>query len=403
MPDSREQGPAGEIGGVTVTPGEAAVLSEVAARLRERVPDLGDRLARIFDALPEVAPVFVGEADGVAGGVAAWLSGLLRDASDPSYHERRVRLVRRHVRRAREQRSMFSALSRIRSELHRAAQEAGCSPADEVLAALDRACDVELSIMLDVYRERYVTQVKSAERLAAIGQIAASIGHDLRNPLAVIQTSAHMLARRTSGEPRLARHLTKITDQITLCTVIIADLLELARNRPPELHPTFLPELVREAANSVPRPAGVAVSFELAPDQPAAAVDAGQLRQLVVNLVLNAVQAVGTAGAVTVRLGARDGVHELTIEDDGPGLPSDAVERLFEPMFTTRSAGTGLGLMLCRRIVDSHHGKITAENREEGGARFRVVLPGARKVSRRTVDSGAVESAGIELAEEDAK
>jgi signal transduction histidine kinase len=291
-------------------------------------------------------------------------------------------------------------MSRVRRTLHGALHwglhAAGWSadPSDartRLHTVLDKVCDIELAIIAETSRERCANQLQRTEQLATIGQVAASIGHDLRNPLAVIQTSVHMLSRRLNDDPRSERHLKRISEQITLCTVIIADLLELARNRPPDRVPTFMPDLVREAANSVPKARGVTVALDIDDRIEAISVDAGQVRQLVVNLVLNAIQAVGAEGGVGVKLREDDdasgGGALLTVEDSGAGFPEETLRRLFQPMFTTRVGGTGLGLVLCRKVVEAHDGRIHAENRAEGGARFQVSLPRDAPAS----DSGARE------------
>jgi two-component system sensor histidine kinase HydH len=231
-------------------------------------------------------------------------------------------------------------------------------------------------IMLEAYREAYISRVKESERLATIGQVAASIGHELRNPLAVMQTSVHMLSRRLPMDERNVKHLRRVDEQILLCNAIIADLLELARDRPAERQPTDLADVVREAALSVPRPPALSLDLDIPGAMPPVAVDPGQFRQLVVNLVLNAVQASeAKGGGVELRLFSEDYDLLLTVEDRGQGLSTEVLARLFEPLFTTRSTGTGLGLALCHRIVEKHGGTISAVNRPGGGATFSVRVP----------------------------
>jgi signal transduction histidine kinase len=191
-----------------------------------------------------------------------------------------------------------------------------------------------------------------------------------------MQTSVHMLSRRMPADERNVKHLRRVDEQIVLCNTIISDLLELARDRPPELRPTDVAEVVREAALSVPRSSEVTLALDIAEALPPVAVDPGQFRQLVVNLVLNAVQASEAAGGrIELRLASDERDLLLTVEDRGQGLSKDVLSRLFEPLFTTRSTGTGLGLALCRRVVEKHRGTISANNREGGGASFIVRVP----------------------------
>lgn len=334
------------------------------------IADLSRQIAAGLASLPHVEAVF-------SGGLRTWLDELLGGSYEASYRSRRARQVRRLVRLGVEQASVFAAMSQVREQLHRALSISGFRNGDGQAGhtVLDRLCDFELSIMLETYREAHVRKVRDAERLATIGQVAASIGHDLRNPLAVMQTSLQLLERRIESTPRARRHVTRISNQISLCTMIISDLLELARDRPPELRPTLIGELVSEAAGAVPRTERVRLVLSLPGDIPEIAVDAGQVRQLVVNLVLNAVQAVGPEGQVEVRVWTTASELGIEVEDNGPGLPEEVAQRLFEPMFTTRSGGTGLGLVVCRRVVENHAGTIAAGNRDNGGAIFTVKLP----------------------------
>ncbi len=369
---------------VEYTDADRAVVREIAALVETRTGETLDELEQQLGFTPRLQATFGALDEGdTRDNLAAWLARFLTGAFDLDYFEARSLRYRRFVQSDVDLRALFTAMSRVRLALHGAVHfalhRAGWAEPSKARtrlhSAIEKLCDIELGIIINTSRDRYEDQVKSAERLATIGQVAASIGHDLRNPLAVIQTSAHMLSRRIKDDPRSARHLNRIGDQITLCTVIISDLLELARNRAPERVPTFMPDLVREAGKSVPRARGVSVDLDIDERVPPAHVDPGQVRQLVVNLVLNAVQAVGAEGRVWARLRGDEREVSIVVEDNGPGLPEETRKRLFEPMFTTRVRGTGLGLVLCRKVVEAHGGTIAAENRAEGGARFLVTLP----------------------------
>jgi len=364
------------------TPEDAALMLEMGSALRPQFPQIVNDFYAAIDRTPGASAVFTGGAPQIARQkslLSAWLEGLVGGVYDAAYVERRARIGRTHVRIALDQRYMFAAMSVIRAGLHNALYTV--SEWDEMKCraghrAIDKICDLELAIMLEAYREAYISRVKEAERLATIGQVAASIGHELRNPLAVMKTSVHMLSRRMPADERNVKHLRRVDEQIVLCNTIISDLLELARDRPPELRPTDVAEVVREAALSVPRPPEVGLALEIADSLAPVAVDPGQFRQLVVNLVLNAVQASeGAGGGIELRLASDGRDLLLTVEDRGQGLSPDVLARLFEPLFTTRSSGTGLGLALCRRVVEKHRGTISASNRAGGGASFTVRVP----------------------------
>lgn len=374
---------------IEFTPEDAALMYAMGPVLRPHFPIVVDRFYEAIDRTPRAAAVFTGGAAQIERQkqlLLGWLEGIIGGVYDDDYVERRARIGRTHVRIALDQRYMFAAMNVVRAELHGALDD-GLDASDAAGVAwptarrrvahraIDRICDLELAIMLETYREAYIARVKDSERLATIGQVAASIGHELRNPLAVMQTSVHMLSRRPSGDERAVRHLSRLNEQIVLCNTIISDLLELARDTAPERRPTDLAAVVREAALSVPRPAAITLDMTIAADLPTVAVDPGQFRQLVINLVLNAAQALETEGRIEVNLGADDHGLILQVEDTGPGIAADVQARLFEPLFTTRSSGTGLGLALCRRIIEKHSGSISAGNRAGGGASFTVHVP----------------------------
>ncbi len=361
---------------------DAALMGEMGPLLRPYFPTVVDAFYAAIDRTPGATAVFTGGAEQILRQkvmLRGWLEGLVGGVYDHEYVERRARIGRTHVRIALDQRYMFAGMNIVRVELHAALDASESWPATKLRVghrAIDRLCDMELAIMLETYREAYIARVKDAERLATIGQVAASIGHELRNPLAVMQTSVHMLSRRLPADERNVKHLRRVDEQIVLCNTIISDLLELARDRPPELRPTDVAEVVREAALSVPRSSEVTLALDIAEALPPVAVDPGQFRQLVVNLVLNAVQASEAAGGqIELRLASDERDLLLTVEDRGQGLSKDVLSRLFEPLFTTRSTGTGLGLALCRRVVEKHRGTISANNREGGGASFIVRVP----------------------------
>jgi len=359
---------------------DAAVLGQMAPLLEPAFPAIVEHFYEAIHRTPSALQVFRGGAPQIErqkGMLLVWLQGLLGGVYDADYYERRARIGRTHVRIELDQRYMFAAMNIIRRELHGALS---ASALEHELRrrghiAIDKICDLELAIMLETYREESDAKLQQVERLATVGQVAASIGHELRNPLAVMQTSVILLGRRTSEEPKVQRHLKKLGDQIDLCSAIISDLLELARDRPPERHRCNLVELVGEAVGEVPRPDAVTVDFDRPASVEPVMVDGGQIRQLVVNLVLNAVQAVGSSGEVGIKIEDEEAWVSLIVEDSGAGIPADVRRRLFEPLFTTRSSGTGLGLALCRRVTEKHGGIIEASNRELGGARFIVKLP----------------------------
>jgi two-component system sensor histidine kinase HydH len=221
------------------------------------------------------------------------------------------------------------------------------------------------------------------EKLAALGQLAAAIAHEVRNPLAVIRSAAQNL-RDTVPENDLdaRRACTFITQEADRLGNLINALLAFAR--PVHISPVRMPiaELFERVVNAtgeeasakqvrVKRPA----NREL--DALDIKVDPDLMTQVLVGLVDNAVEAVGTGGEIKLAVVANEGQIEIAVADSGPGVPSELRGRVFEPFFTTRAAGIGLGLAIARQIVEAHGGSIRVGQSMAGGARFSVILPAA--------------------------
>jgi signal transduction histidine kinase len=183
--------------------------------------------------------------------------------------------------------------------------------------------------------------------------------------------------RRRVDDPNATRHLERIGKQIALSSSIISGLLALARDRPPDRTPVSLYALATEAIELAPS-SRVVVRLAIDPALPTVAADPDQLRQVLINLVTNAAQAIegrGADGEIEIAAGANDTFTWIEVRDDGPGVPAEVLARAFEPLFTSKATGLGLGLALCARIVETHGGTLEAQNRVDGGAVVRIVLP----------------------------
>ncbi|WP_437776135.1 sensor histidine kinase [Sorangium sp. So ce1097] len=223
-------------------------------------------------------------------------------------------------------------------------------------------------------------RAEQAERLAALGRLAAGLAHEIRNPLGSIAGSIELL--RTGGTlSDEDRKLCEIIERETArLNDLVGDMLDLSRPRAPALEPVDLSATARDVvvlAGRSGRGGDVDVRFEGPPSAPVAA-DAAQMRQVVWNLVRNAIQASSPGAAVTVRLArdARDaGAWALEIRDQGRGIPAGARDRLFDAFFTTRTHGMGIGLAVVKRILDDHGFAIEVDSREGEGTAFRVKIP----------------------------
>ena len=221
-----------------------------------------------------------------------------------------------------------------------------------------------------------------SEKIATMGSLLAGVAHELNNPLAVVMGQAHLLRSRAT-DPSLVQRADKITAGADRCARIVRNFLALARQRPPERTEVRVNRVVQEAVELLGyelRTDNVEVALELAEDLPVVWADGHQLHQVVVNLLANAHQAMRHMDAerrITIRTRLERERLLLEVIDTGPGIPAEIQTRIFEPFFTTKpqGEGTGLGLSLCKRMVEEHEGTITADSEVGRGTTFRIELP----------------------------
>ncbi len=225
---------------------------------------------------------------------------------------------------------------------------------------------------LEEAQEKLVRQ----EKLAVLGQLSGSIAHELRTPLGAIKNAVYLLNMILENSDANAREVLGILErQIKTSEGIINNLLDFARTRQPARQPVDVNQAVEQALSHVDVPDGVTVQHNLA-DLPPIAADPGQLGQILGNLLLNAVQAMPDGGALTLRtyLPQPDWVA-ISVADTGVGIPPENLDKLFEPLFTTKAKGIGLGLALVKMLVEGHGGAIRVESVVGQGTTFTVELP----------------------------
>lgn len=221
-------------------------------------------------------------------------------------------------------------------------------------------------------------QLERRKRLAALGEMAAGMAHEIRNPLGGIQLYVSMLLKDLADRPEAVAVMQKIAGGVRRLENVVGQVLTFSRDLRPQLGCTDLGAVVDEALELArPSLADSVVVTVQGPRPMAVDIDRHLLGQAVLNLIRNAGEAMGGTGELRLSFGPpREGYEArqffLLVEDTGPGIPPQVMERLFNPFFTTRDQGTGLGLAIVHRIVEAHDGSITASNRDGSGARFEI-------------------------------
>jgi signal transduction histidine kinase len=226
------------------------------------------------------------------------------------------------------------------------------------------------------------TELVAAERLATVGKLASGIAHEVGNPLGGILGYLSLVRDRTkAGAPQALEFLDRIEGEVQRINGIVRSLLDLGRPPRGTTVPVDVPEVARTSAGLLSANAELAnVSVELdVPPSLIARAEPGPLAQILLNLLLNAAQAMQGKGKVTLRVAPENGHVRVDVDDTGPGLPPEVLPRVFEPFFTTKPAGqgTGLGLAVCLHLATAMNAQLRAENLPAGGARFTLLLPGA--------------------------
>ena len=234
----------------------------------------------------------------------------------------------------------------------------------------------------DVSEVRSLTdQLIRADRLAAMGELTASVAHEVRNPLGVIRASVQLLEETVPDERRISEAARVIKQEIDRLDRVIKALLDFGRPSPPTLRPTNVEDVVADVVMFTRQFAGrsgVEIRTDYVAGVALVSADADQLKQVLVNLVSNAVQAMdASGGTIVVRVWDDDAYVFISVADDGPGIPGELLHRIFDPFYSTRDAGTGLGLTIVHRIVDQHGGRLEVESAPGAGTTFTVALPAA--------------------------
>ena len=222
------------------------------------------------------------------------------------------------------------------------------------------------------------TQMSRAEHLATLGELATGLAHEIRNPLAGIAGVIEIVGRDLPATSPARAVVKDVRLEITRISRTLTDLLETARPRRPEVRRSNLNTTVEHAVmlarqQVLSRP--IKIELQKAPDLQEVEHDSDQVHQVLLNLLLNAVQAMEGPGTVRVEIGSRDGFASVAVSDTGRGIAAQNLPNIFRPFYTTKGDGTGLGLSLARRIVEDHHGRIEVNSVVGKGSKIEVLLP----------------------------
>jgi signal transduction histidine kinase len=251
---------------------------------------------------------------------------------------------------------------------------------------------------------------RNTERLISLGELSARVAHEIRNPLTGVRTTVQFVASKLRAGDSRRDDLQDVLKELDRIEQIITDLLLFARPQAARPVPTDFREIVEKVLDILARrfmDGGIEVDVDLEADVPLVQVDPDMVQQVVLNLVINAIQAMPNGGVLRVTTGLRRTRYkkayvDLTIADTGPGIPEEVKEKIFDPFYTTRSMGTGLGLSISLQIAREHGGNVTARNLAQGGAAFRFALP-AMLVPEEVAANGAPEAKAVEKAAERAE
>ena len=230
-------------------------------------------------------------------------------------------------------------------------------------------------------RTRDLEQVQEklirSERLAAVGELASGVGHELRNPLNVIRNCVYLLRMTMAdkADEDMQSTLTVLDKQVDISNRIVTDLLDFTRIKRPSPSRVDLNNLVTESLSWVEVPESTAVTTSLNGDSPQVKVDSEQVGRAFANIISNAVQSMNSHGKLRISTGVDDGLAWVEFEDNGCGIPEENLDRIFEPLFTTKPKGIGLGLAITRRLVEQNSGVIEIASQVKKGTTFTVRLP----------------------------
>lgn len=380
-------------GFVGFRPEDAANLRALAPSASPMIPVVVQRFYGAILQDPGASEVLTGgeeQLERLRHTLTAWLEGLFSGVYDDDYYDSRRQIGVTHVRVVLPQKYMPLAIEIVWQQLSLGLRDLGIDDCAEKLHSLHKILMIDLTTMLEGYKDNYSEQIRGLERstmeaklsraehLAEIGQLAASLAHEIKNPLAGISGAIQVIGDSLGDDSPFRSIVTDILGQISRMDATVKDLLLYGRPSPPNPSPCKLEKLasrVLKMLNEEPALRTKKVEIHDTLSHGVVYADEGQIEQLLVNLIINAAHASDEDGTIRLKAAQRGNRIELTVCDDGTGMPPDVQKRALEPFYTTKAKGTGLGLAICRRIAESNGGTIELSSTLGKGTTVTVTLP----------------------------
>jgi signal transduction histidine kinase len=363
---------------------DAKRVRSVAEVLTPFLPGLIDDFYAEIERHGEARKVITGgrqQVERLKGTLLGWIRDLFSGQYDQDYVVRRWRVGGRHVEIGLDQVYTNVALSRLRRGLLMALENWGMDQGGDgraVRRSLNTLLDLDLAIIEDAYQAAHLARQQRIERLAAIGQVAGGIAHELRNPLNVVKTSIYYLLNARNPTPaKTAEHLQRIEKQVMVADGVITALSNFAKMPLPNLRPFAVDQCLREVLELNPLPDSIRVTINCPPALPRALADLDQLRIVFANLIRNAREAMPQGGELCLDGRPVEDRVEVAVRDSGVGIPPENLARITEPLYSTKARGLGLGLAIARAILEKNEGSLYVTSEPGRGSTFTVRLTAA--------------------------
>ena len=366
------------------TEADAQRIKSVATLIEPHIPALIDDFYAEIKRHPSASKVITGgeaQVERLKGTLRAWLAQLFTGVYDSNYVLARWQVGLRHVEIGLDQVYTNVALSRIRNGLVDILCRSWTGPQPDLaltIKALNRLLDLDLAKIEDAYQYEYLQRQKRIERLVVLGQMASGIAHELRNPLNVVRTSVFFLKNaKSASEEKKEEHLDRIGRQVAVANDVITALSDFAKLPLPKAEPVHVKELLAEVLAGVELPKSILPTISCDDQMSAIVGDRRQLAIVFGNLIRNAVEAMPQGGQLLLRTVPDGTCLCVEIRDTGHGISPQDIRRIFEPFFSTKARGIGLGLAITKAIVENHRGQLLVTSQPGEGTCFTVRLEGS--------------------------